>query len=113
MKTNRKFRNMLLDLLIIGRKEKIHDWAGTKFYFKGSKLHRIGGPAIERKNGDKEWIVNGKLHRTNGPAIELKNEGVNLWALDDNYFKNINEYLEHNNYLTKDEKIILKLTHGS
>jgi hypothetical protein len=107
-----QFQNWLLDLPLIGRKVRVHNWYGSIFWYKGSKLHRMDGPAIERSNGDKEWLVDGKLHRINGPAIELKKEGVNLWALNGDYFRNINEYLENNNYLTKDEKIILKLTYG-
>lgn len=48
-------------------------------YWKNSGvLHRIGGPAIEYPNGDKEWWVNGKLHREDGPAIEWSN-GIKKW----------------------------------
>jgi hypothetical protein len=35
-----------------------------------NNLHRIGGPAIERDDGRKEWYENGKRHRIDGPAIE-------------------------------------------
>jgi hypothetical protein len=30
-------------------------------WYKDGKHHREDGPAIEWKNGDKEWILNGKL----------------------------------------------------
>ena len=33
-------------------------------------LHRIGGPAVERASGAKEWFENGKRHRLDGPACE-------------------------------------------
>jgi hypothetical protein len=34
------------------------------------KLHRTDGPAIEYRNGNKEWYINGKRHRLDGPAVE-------------------------------------------
>ena len=46
-------------------------------------LHRVDGPAIERRNGDKEWWVNGRLHRLDGPAIE-RADGSKAWYLDGN-----------------------------
>ena len=46
------------------------DAYGTKRWYKGDKLHRDDGPAIEYANGDKEWYKDGKCHRDNGPAIE-------------------------------------------
>lgn len=42
------------------------------------KLHRMDGPAIERKNGDKEWYRDGKLHREDSPAVECAN-GNKFW----------------------------------
>lgn len=44
-----------------------------KVFFKDKKhtiIHREAAPAVECKNGRKEWWVNGKLHREDGPAIE-------------------------------------------
>jgi hypothetical protein len=37
-------------------------------------MHRKDGPAVEHRNGYKEWWVNGKLHREDGPAIEDYNK---------------------------------------
>jgi len=45
------------------------------------ELHRVDGPAIEKKNGTKYWYQNGRLHRTNGPAIEWAN-GDKWWWLN-------------------------------
>jgi len=42
--------------------------AGKAWYLKG-KLHRVGGPAIERVDNTNEWWFEGMLHRTDGPAI--------------------------------------------
>jgi hypothetical protein len=53
---------------------------GDKCWYLKGKLHRKGGPAIERANGDKEWYLNDKLHRTNGPAFEWAN-GNKQWYL--------------------------------
>jgi hypothetical protein len=43
---------------------------GDRGYYKGKKLHREDGPAIERTDGTQEWRVNGKRHRLDGPAVE-------------------------------------------
>ena len=39
--------------------------------------HRVGGPAVEWANGDKEWLQHGHLHREDGPAIEA--DGAKQW----------------------------------
>ena len=43
---------------------------GSKQWYLNGKLHREGGPAIERANGTKVWYLNGKPHREDGPAYE-------------------------------------------
>jgi hypothetical protein len=58
---------------------------GDKFYYndKAMKIrHREDGPAVEWRNGHKEWFLNGILHREDGPAIEYKS-GVKSWYLND------------------------------
>lgn len=40
------------------------------FWYKNGTLHRDDGPAIELKNGSKEYWVEGNRHRENGPAVE-------------------------------------------
>lgn len=40
-------------------------------------LHRADGPAIEYRNGSREWVQNDRLHRLNGPAIEYNS--VKMW----------------------------------
>ena len=51
---------------------------GTKFWFINGQNHRENGPAIEWANGDKRWYFNGNLHREDGPAIESSN-GTRMW----------------------------------
>jgi hypothetical protein len=46
--------------------------SGTSWYLN-KLLHREGGPAVERINGDKHWYLNDHRHRENGPAIEYAN----------------------------------------
>jgi len=55
------------------------DENGTKKY-RNSKgeLHRLDGPAIEWKNGDKFWCKEGKFHREDGPAWDYIN-GSKFW----------------------------------
>jgi hypothetical protein len=43
---------------------------GTKAWLIDSKLHRVGGPAIEWIDGSKAWFIDGKSHRVDGPAFE-------------------------------------------
>lgn len=62
---------------------------GNILYYKDEQCqikHRIDGPSIEYRNGDKEWHIDGKRHRVGGPAVEWKN--CNL------YFLNGIEYTE-------------------
>jgi hypothetical protein len=51
---------------------------GSKFWYRDGRLHREGGPAVERANGDKAWYHNGQCHREDGPAVEYAN-GDKAW----------------------------------
>jgi hypothetical protein len=46
---------------------------------KLNQFHREDGPAIEKKNGKKFWLLNGKYHRKNGPAIDNGNITNQWW----------------------------------
>jgi hypothetical protein len=47
------------------------------FCIKGTDLlHREDGPAVEWKNGMKEWWINGKRHRDDGPAVTSSNGAI-------------------------------------
>jgi len=50
----------------------------TEWRNDGWQLHRLDGPAVESKNGTKEWWFNGKRHRIGGPAIEYST-GEKFW----------------------------------
>jgi len=57
------------------------DPSGNKHWTnEKGETHRDGDlPAIEWKNGTKEWWINGKLHRENGlPAVEFF-DGHKVW----------------------------------
>jgi hypothetical protein len=73
----------------------------NKVTYRNNKkqLHREDGPAVEYKDGDKEWWINGERHREDGPAIE-RNDGYKAWYL------NGNRYLEQH---WKEKVINLKL----
>jgi len=47
------------------------DRDGDKYYLNGKRkgIHRLDGPAVERKNGDRVWYVNGNFHRNIDPTI--------------------------------------------
>lgn len=60
---------------------KIHCNDGSIRYINNrNELHRINGPAVIFKNGEKRWIQNGVLHREDGPAV-LYPDGRGLWFL--------------------------------
>ena len=59
------------------RLQKFSVWIDEK-----GDYHREGGPAIEYRDGTKEWLINGKTHRTDGPAVEWY-DGSNYWYLND------------------------------
>ena len=50
-------------------------------HYKDGKKHREDGPAVELKDGTRQWFVNGDLHREDGPAAELDN-GTKQWWLN-------------------------------
>jgi len=51
---------------------------GKIIYYKGEKIDREGGPAIEYINAAKSWYIDGKLNRVDGPAREFVN-GDKVW----------------------------------
>lgn len=47
---------------------------------ESGQLHRPGGlPAIEWRNGTKEWYEHGERHRADGPAHLLSDGGAEWW----------------------------------
>jgi len=46
-----------------------------------NEYHRVDGPAIEYRNGEKHWVLNGIRHRSDGPAIEYAH-GAKAWWLN-------------------------------
>jgi len=55
---------------------------GTKYWLLNGKWHREDGPAVERADGTKEWWLNDKCHREDGPAIE-RADGTKYWYVND------------------------------
>jgi hypothetical protein len=68
----------------------------NKYYYKdgtissrhyGMKiLHRLDGPAAERIDHHKAWLINGRYHRLDGPAVEWAN-GTKCWYVDGKYHR--------------------------
>ena len=66
------------------------DKYGNRFWNteKGlSHYHREDGPAIEWKNGSKQWWIDGRLHREDGPAIEYL-DGDKEWYYHGKFITN-------------------------
>jgi hypothetical protein len=52
---------------------------GNIYYSYNGQLHREDGPAIEYKDGRKDWYLHGQRHREDGPAIEHPNDCKQWW----------------------------------
>jgi len=63
------------------KSKMIVDKYGDKIWILDGKIHRVDGPAIERKNGDKYWFLNDKKHRIDGPAV-IYEKGDKEWFLN-------------------------------
>jgi hypothetical protein len=48
--------------------QKGSGWS-VKTFYRNAK-HRVDGPAVEWRDGNKEWWVDGKRHRVDGSAVE-------------------------------------------
>jgi hypothetical protein len=59
-------------------KKEYSDW--IEYRNEQGDYHRTDGPAVEYKNGTKEWFNNGKLHREDGPAIDYNS--IKQWYLN-------------------------------
>jgi len=79
------------------------------------KLHKLDGPAIVCKDGDKEWWVNGNLHRIDGPAIEF-NDGDKDWYINGKKLniKKVEAWIKNNNInlKTKAHQVLFMLMFG-
>jgi hypothetical protein len=65
---------------------------------------------IETDAGDKVWFTHDRIHRIDGPAIEYV-DGRKSWYLDNNKLT-LNEWLDKNQELTDEEKVMMKLKYG-
>lgn len=66
---------------------------GNKEWWVAGKLHRVDGPAIVWANGSKEWWLDGKLHRVEGPAVEWSDGGKD-WFYSGKKFNNQEAWFE-------------------
>lgn len=57
------------------------EWNNKQWYNEKGICHREDGPAVEWRNGDKEWYINGLRHREDGPAMEYAN-GTKIWYIN-------------------------------
>lgn len=68
-------------------KSHIIDSAGTKWWHNAQgRAHRVGGPAVEHRNGTKKWFQKGSLHRRGAPAVMLAN-GCEKWFINGKYHR--------------------------
>lgn len=81
---------------------------GDKSWWIDDKLHREDGPAVEWTNGDKQWLVDGKFHRLDGPAIERR-DGTKEWWVDGKLHREDGPAIEyasgHKEWYIEDERL--------
>lgn len=53
----------------------------------------------------------GGWHRIDGPAV-IWGDGDYSWYIDDHRYNSIDEYLANNDFLSEEEKVLLKLEYG-
>ena len=83
---------------------------GDQEWYQNDRRHRTDGPAVIRADGSRFWYQNGLLHRLDGPAIIWPNGSLRWWIDDRRY--SLNEYLEKNNKLTQEQKVMMLLKYG-
>lgn len=72
----------------------VEKFNGTaRWWYKGDKLHRELGPAIECPNGDVWWYYEGLIHRLDGPAVSDRNGETLGWYYKDEWI-NVNSQQE-------------------
>jgi flagellar basal body rod protein FlgG len=52
-----------------------------RYYDDNLRLHRDGGPAIIRPDGEEVWARHGRFHRDDGPAM-ITFDGREMWYVD-------------------------------
>ena len=77
---------------------------GDKYWCQNNELHRLYGPAKEYANGDKEWYQNGLEHRIDGPAIEYV-DGDKEYSYNDIYYPEIKTDEEWKRFI----KLVMKI----
>jgi len=71
----------------------IIDDYGTKIWCnKKGQWHRLDGPAIVYKDGEKWWYLHGVRHRDDGPAI-IGEDGEEEWWINDKQVKPIPKHI--------------------
>lgn len=51
----------------------------TVWLDENKNFHKLDGPALEQKDGHKEWWLHGSRHRIDGPAVEYTNGNREWW----------------------------------
>jgi hypothetical protein len=87
------------------------DSLGNKSWRLNGYYHCVDGPAIEFTDGHTQWWLNNKIHRVDGPAAEYTDGHKAQWWLNDKPY-NFDDWLEANNFISEEEKVMLKLTYG-
>lgn len=87
-------------------------YGNTRYYDDQYNLHRTDGPAVEYRDGSKEWFIHGRKHRIDGPAYE-ETGGYKAWWVDGNrhridgpaiqYEGGINEWWVNGTPFTKED----------
>jgi len=60
--------------------KKLTSGLGRFWVDNDGNCHRTNGPAVEDRDGEKQWHFHGKRHREGGPAMEMP-DGFCIWFL--------------------------------
>ncbi len=54
---------------------------------KKGKVHRLNGPAVIFRDGDRSWYKHGQRHRDDGPAREWPSQNKEEWWKDGKHYE--------------------------
>lgn len=91
-------------------KQVLKDLGCTVYELDGD-YHREDGPAVIWDDGSYIWYRHGWFHRNDGPAFFNAEYGNLHWYFDGKKYS-FEEWLEINDEIDEDDKILLKLEWG-
>lgn len=72
---------------VLPQPDPVEGWTQMKTYKReavsylnaSNKLHRVGKPAYQHKNGELKYMIDGEYHREDGGPARVDDEGTQSW----------------------------------